>query len=208
METRRSKWNESLRTEQRSGRNFFVIQTQLFYTWKRQSLVVCLPDCFPDPDRVNQYIHLILRQTDPFQIYIYIHFMMIQINAFCQLEQLNTPTARLQRSKTPTTQLPWVATRNTWRRQPHWSNDLQHSSLALTGLYERSYQALELTWLSSQYSLNCSYGKQVRKLADRSRVQPDGSLFNSYYYEVSGWALLLSLYCSTYPWSILYNTEC
>ena len=37
------------------------------------------------------------------------------------------------------------------------------------------------------------------KVDDRSRGQPEGSLFNSYYTEVWGRALLLSLDCSTLP---------
>ena len=38
------------------------------------------------------------------------------------------------------------------------------------------------------------YLLKVSKVGDRSRGQPEGSLFNSYYTEVLG-ALLLSLYC-------------
>ena len=39
----------------------------------------------------------------------------------------------------------------------------------------------------------------LSKAGDRSRKRPEGSLFNSYYTEVSGRALLLSLDCSTLP---------
>ena len=39
-------------------------------------------------------------------------------------------------------------------------------------------------------------------LPECCRGQPEGSLFNSYYAEFSGRALLLSLNCSTYPWSL------
>ena len=38
-----------------------------------------------------------------------------------------------------------------------------------------------------------------RKVGDRSRGRPEGSLFNSYYIDVLGRALLLSLDCSTLP---------
>ena len=41
--------------------------------------------------------------------------------------------------------------------------------------------------------------KYIYKLADRSREQPKGSLFNSYYTMMLRWVLLLSLDCSTYP---------
>ena len=40
---------------------------------------------------------------------------------------------------------------------------------------------------------------KVSKVGDRSRGWPEGSLFNSYYTEVLGRALLLSLDCSTLP---------
>ena len=39
----------------------------------------------------------------------------------------------------------------------------------------------------------------VSKVGNRSRGWPEGSLFNSYYTEVWGRVLLLSLYCSTLP---------
>ena len=42
-------------------------------------------------------------------------------------------------------------------------------------------------------------GKGKRKVGDRSRGWPEGSIFNSYYIEVSGRALLLSLDCSALP---------
>ena len=45
----------------------------------------------------------------------------------------------------------------------------------------------------------------VNKLADGSQGQPECSLFNSFYTEVLERALLLSLDCSTYSWSIPYN---
>ena len=77
-------------------------------------------------------------------------------------------------------------------------------------------------WFSSHWKgsllVVLDYGRQlfyfnlyiyiyICKLADRSRGWPEGSLFNSYYNEVSGRALLISLNCSTYPCSVLYNAE-
>ena len=49
------------------------------------------------------------------------------------------------------------------------------------------------------------YSQQVDH---RCRRWSEGSLFDSYYSEVYGKVLLLSLNCSTYPWSITYNVEC
>ena len=40
---------------------------------------------------------------------------------------------------------------------------------------------------------------KVSRVGDRSRGQPEGSIFNSYYTEVLGRALLLSLDCSILP---------
>ena len=49
---------------------------------------------------------------------------------------------------------------------------------------------------------------KARKVGDRSRRRPEGSLFNKYYTEVYGRALLLSLDFSTLPWYVPYNAEC
>ena len=46
------------------------------------------------------------------------------------------------------------------------------------------------------------------KLSTFSRGRLEGSLFNSYYTEVVGRALLLSQDCSTLPWYVPYNAEC
>ena len=59
--------------------------------------------------------------------------------------------------------------------------------------------------LNNQYWLICHKTKlnqnqsKKGKAGDRSRGYPEGSLFNSYYTEVLGRALLLSLDCSTWP---------
>ena len=45
----------------------------------------------------------------------------------------------------------------------------------------------------------CKKYEYVSKLAESSRGRPEGFLFNSYYTEASGRALLHSLDCSTYP---------
>ena len=50
-----------------------------------------------------------------------------------------------------------------------------------------------------------SYFKEV---GDCSWGGPEGSLFNSYYTEMLGRVVLLSLDCATYPSSALYNAEC
>ena len=42
-------------------------------------------------------------------------------------------------------------------------------------------------------------GRSKSKVGDRSRRRPEGSIFNSYYTEVYGRVLLLSLDCSTLP---------
>ena len=47
----------------------------------------------------------------------------------------------------------------------------------------------------------------IYKLTDRSREQPEGSLFNRYNTKVYGSAQLLSLDCSTHPWSKHYSAE-
>ena len=51
-------------------------------------------------------------------------------------------------------------------------------------------------WLTAGSKVNML---QVSKVSNRSRGWPEGSLFNSYYTEVEGRALLLSLDCSTWP---------
>ena len=48
----------------------------------------------------------------------------------------------------------------------------------------------------------------IYKLVNLSQGQPEGSLFNSYDTEAEKRALLFSLDCSNYPWSIHYNAEC
>ena len=45
----------------------------------------------------------------------------------------------------------------------------------------------------------------IYKLADLTQGWPEGSIFNSYYNEVLERALLISLDCSTSPWSISYK---
>ena len=47
----------------------------------------------------------------------------------------------------------------------------------------------------------------ISKLANNNQKWSEGSLFNSYYNEVYGRTLLLSLYCSTYYWSVPFNTK-
>ena len=55
-----------------------------------------------------------------------------------------------------------------------------------------------------KYKYKCKNSKVV----DCSRGEPEGSLLNSYYTEVYGWALLLSSTAPLYPWYVPYNAEC
>ena len=48
----------------------------------------------------------------------------------------------------------------------------------------------------------------ISKVADWGGGRPECSLFISYYTNVSRRALLVSLDCSIYPWSVHYNAEC
>ena len=57
---------------------------------------------------------------------------------------------------------------------------------------------LRVTW-----PLRCEYVSC--KLADRSRGRPENSLFITYYTEELEKALILTLDCYTYPWSVPYN---
>ena len=48
----------------------------------------------------------------------------------------------------------------------------------------------------------------IYKLTNHSWGWPKGFFFNSYYTQLFGRSILLSLDCSLYTWSILYNAEC
>ena len=51
--------------------------------------------------------------------------------------------------------------------------------------------------------------RAINKFGDLSQGGPKGSLFNCYYIEVQGRALLLFTWIvPLYPWSVPYNTEC
>ena len=46
----------------------------------------------------------------------------------------------------------------------------------------------------------------ISYMTEPSRGGPKGFLFNSFYTELLGWALL-SLDCSIYPWPVPYNAK-
>ena len=64
--------------------------------------------------------------------------------------------------------------------------------------------------LHCHYSLTMSDAVKTAlvKVSDRSRGRLEGSLLSSNYSEVWGWALRLSLDCSTLPLIVTYNAEC
>ena len=80
----------------------------------------------------------------------------------------------------------------------------------LKGIYIYIYIYIYITFLSfhffhtkpindSPHFFDKLYRHFLSKVGDLSQGQPEGSLFNSYYSEVLGRALLLSLECSTLP---------
>ena len=68
------------------------------------------------------------------------------------------------------------------------------------------YQIFLIQIICSQlYVFKYSY---LNKLAEYSRGRPEDSIFKSYYTEVLERALLIFLDCSTYSWSVPFNSEC
>ena len=76
----------------------------------------------------------------------------------------------------------------------------QFSAIAYNGInrFQFVFTLSKLVILLRIISFRFDISK-VSKVGDRSRRRPEGSLFNSYYTEMLGKALLLSLDCSTLP---------
>ena len=90
--------------------------------------------------------------------------------------------------------------------KPGWFylSDILHYIYHQLSVSERIFKVYIHIDLSALYTYICIYISLPTIVKDDLKTP----IFSSYYTKVSWKVLLLTLDCSTYPWSILYNVEC